>query len=684
MFENMLGAINSIEAGYNVEMSFAEKEKRFFEKVASFGVDLEEIKPILQERNNVLVISCAGAGKTLTLVLRVLYDIYMGYTYKTMEIPSVDENNHVKILDNILITTFLKTGAQELSRVFYDWADKLGIIIEDKSKIKFCTVHAEAYQCLTAILSKISNREYKIAICNPEDETKYVKEVMKRYSVHPVDKQFSSSVITIDEVNDIEGLLTFCRNRLDDSRYSHSIASSYNVDKVIIDSMLEDIKAKRSAQGVMDFDDIQELLLKFLQQNQVLKDFVNSRYSYIYCDEWQDTSQLQYELLKYYFRGNKVFCVGDDDQCIYGWRGSDVNIITKTYREDFNAALHKLSTNYRCGANIVNAVIPSISKNKNRYEKELKAKRDGGTIKTLVNYPVSDLISRVSKAVRTKSVAIISRTNADLLIPAMILEINGGIDYGLSKSVGVKGRMAKQVFQAIKLVTQKYNDYFVDFFRNIVPFRYVEEATSLVDTLKENSISLFDIDEQDMIASVPYLYNSFLQKFIKLKRENEIECYIYVLMTLRDSYGGKSAYARKARDLCDWLIQLIHSDLCEDMDIYEIDNLLNKLIPEALEKRVGKNGRVKLTTVHEAKGKEYDLVCVWNDTAGVFPATVGNRELTQEEFEEERRLHYIAITRGKNEVYVYTTRGLESPFLNECNIEQDVFTYNVGTKFELT
>ena len=93
------------------------------------------------------------------------------------------------------------------------------------------------------------------------------------------------------------------------------------------------------------------------EERQDVIDFISERYEFIFVDEFQDTSQKQYAILKAYMLGAKqIVAVGDDDQTIYSWRGSDHKIITETFINDFSPKISKLSTNYRCPANIVNAV----------------------------------------------------------------------------------------------------------------------------------------------------------------------------------------------------------------------------------------------------------------------------------------------------------------------------------------
>lgn len=682
MLESMTNAVNLVGSVATVN-SVAEpaiasatvkvdKGTEFFAKLMKLGVNLDELGCILTETESSLIIAGAGAGKTTALILKILYDLDTGYCYKTVEIPSANGDNFVKVPANILVTTFLKSGAEDLKKSFFDWSERLGIRGIDTSKIVFRTLHSEVYQALKSM---------GVDINITTDNTSVIRSVMKKFGIRSVVSRSQS--ITVEEIRDIECIISYARNRLDDRKYQHPLMQDYNLDKLLLECVLKETKLSRRLSQVMDYEDLQEILLDTIKKNPAVKANIQSRYDFIYCDEFQDTSQLQYALLQYYFDAAKrVICIGDDDQCIYSWRGSDINIITKYFREDYAPKIHKLSTNYRCKSSILSAVIPSIVCNENRFDKSLRSAVEGGDLKVLVNYPVSDLITRVrNDALMGKTVSILSRTNNDLLVPAIVLEMSGGVDYCVSKSLGMRSRLPRSVFGVIELLTKRYSDKFEEYFRGMLPYKTKMEAQLLCDILKNNKdLSLFNINSEDLSDSVPYLYNSFLREFRQLKEKDTTgrSAYDYALLAVRDTFIGSSAYAKRARDLINYVFELVHSDLCDKLSLFELDTLFNITLPDHLDTRVSRTqARVKLSTIHEAKGKEWDSVYIWNDIRGVFPAMVGNRKLTQEEFEEERRLHYIAWTRAKSSLCVYSTQGVYSPYLEECNCDKDIAVYKV-------
>ena len=634
----------------------------FFQRVERCGINLNELRDILAYGGTMEIVSGAGSGKTTALVLKIIFDIVSGDATKTVVIPSASGGTAVTVVPNILVTTFLKSGAEELSRSFNSWCVRLRYDI-DTSKIKFKTLHAEVYSALQGL---------GVTMNMATDNTSTYRTIMKNLGIR--NSSITSRAITLEEIRDIECIMAYVRNRLDNQKYIHPLMEDYKLTKEIVELFLKMAKAMRRASGTLDFEDMQELLIEGIKSNEAVLKYIQSRYDYIYCDEFQDTSQLQYQLLQYYFsKVKKVVVIGDDDQCIYSWRGSDIKIITEYFKEDYSPKVFNLSTNYRCSANILNAVVPSITQNKYRLEKSLKAYNEGGSLTVKMNYSVLDLISEMKEACKNGSVGVLSRTNNDLLVPALVLELDGGIDFTLSKSVGIHNKLPFTIFGIIKLLTRPYDPTFEEYFNMFVPFYSKRESSVLCEILMVNKEkSIFTIPKEDLEYSVPILWGKFIRPLREwVDSENgeiTIDTYLFLLSMFEMHYEGDSVYCRRARELIGFLRDLASKKWNDSL--LKLDTFITKTLPERLSSRIAtskSSATVKLTTVHEAKGKEWDTVFIWNDTYGVFPAVTEKRELTKEEFEEERRVHYIAWTRARNSLIVYTSRG-RLGFVSECDI----------------
>ena len=638
---------------------------KFYSKLEDMGVNLEELRPILDSDDNLLLLSGAGAGKTTALTLKIIRDLLTGKMMTVNTVNTVYGTTHVQVPAKILVSTFLKTGAQDLQKSLREWCEKLGIVGLDYSTIQFKTIHAEVKDAITRMGAQVRILE---------DTHSLIRSVANKYSIRSHNATTRS--LSADEVNELSTIMAYARNRLDEKRYDHPLAQDYGLTALLLDAFLADFKLFRQASGGMDFEDLQEMLLDAIETNPNVEKFILDRYDYVFVDEFQDVSQLQYRLLQHYFRGAKrKVVVGDSDQTIYSWRGSDGNIIGEQFEKDFNPTVLQLTTNYRCKSNILEAVKPSIMLNNSPHSKTLRSANQGGEVNIVYNGDVNQLVQSIkSDLVRNHTVGILARTNADLLVPALILELDGGIEFGVSKSVNMNGRMAKQIIGMIDLVTKRVTNDFEALLRTFLRKYEWYEAEKLYNVLVSNKgMSIYNIPDQDLKHSVPHLY-PFLNGLRQAYAIGGVEAFLYILGIMEQQvYTGNSVYVQKARDFTHLISKLVmEHDKLKDLSIHEIDILFRSTLPERLSRRVkyAQTAKVKLTTVHEAKGKEWNSVVIWNNVEGAFPNQVGNRDLTQDEFEEERRVHYIAWTRAKDKLTVYTSINNMGTFLQECDLEK--------------
>ncbi len=640
----------------------------FYRKLERFGINLDEARSIMDHTDHraILVPASAGAGKTTIMVLSIIRGILAGdMTVATRIDRPGNEPMYVNQPAKILICTFLKSGANELRLAFRDWCQKLNISGLDFSNITFSTIHKEVKDTLAQMNLKATVLD---------DGKDLVRAVMNMLELRS--SAVRSYTLTYEEVSDMEGIFTYARNRMDDKKYTHPLMSIYGMTQFHLDEALRRYALLRQDKKQLDFEDMSEILLDGARTNPEVEKFIGSKYDYIYVDEFQDTSQLQYEVLKYYFRGCKrVMVIGDDDQTIYSWRGSDIDIIQKRFVEDFDPVIYPLSINYRCPTNILNPIIPSIVKNPNRLPKSIKASKAGGELKILysgtVNELVTNLLEDKSKGYNS---AVLGRTNQDLLIPAIILELNGDVDFSVGKSVNMQSGLGKQIFGIMDLVTKRITPEFDRYLKLFLPRYSQGESAKLVAILKNNrGLNLFNIPDNDLRHSVPTLY-PFLDGLRKMKAEDPVSAYIYILEILtRQVYNGNTPYARKAKEMAEFVKRIVlEHDAVKDLGIDDLSDMFGTYLPERIRDRAGYADQkpVKLTTVHDAKGKGWDSVYIWNDVLGNFPGSVGNRDLTEDEYQEERRVHYIAWTRAKKKLAVFTREDVQGDFLRECDFTQ--------------
>lgn len=650
------------EVGAKVKPS--EKLLLDIEKV---GFNMSQMGDVIRTRGNQLVISCAGSGKTTTLVFKILYDLKTGYATRLVETAV---GGQVRVTDKIWVSTFLNSGAEELRASFKRWSSKLGI--PDVSEaIQFSTIHAE-------FLRALKQFGFNKMIIDGGLNSKYLKEVVGGYHL----KNEFGNALNADNYRDLEGALTYTRNRLDDKRYEKDIYDDLGISGTLVDAILMGWKQKRMENGYIDFDDVQELIYAecYEKGNEKLIEFLSKRYNFLYIDEFQDTSQLQYEVLKLYCRSCKqIFAIGDDDQTIYTWRGSDNSIITKSFARDFDPVINQLAINYRCPSNILNAVIPSIQQNKNRYEKPLESNNEGGEVRILEGYSYTDMVEKLVDGVcadlnKGQTVAILCRVNTDGLLPAMMLDKINKFAFSISgEGMTMQSYIGTTALAIIKLFTERSTPAVK---RALGCLTWDNLAlNNLMGVCKSNKVSIWTVDAKDLAYSCPGIAERILMWRSVRESRGDIQALKYVLTDYRTRVFVKdSQFNLVMRSVLSAVESLLDYSGCESAEefLYDLEYM-----NERLKGRL-RNDRcfVKIVTVHEFKGKEADSVYIWNDSEDVFP--VKKSTDTEEGIEEERRIHYIACTRAKKKSTIVYLRGHKGMFVHEMDLS-DAEVLN-GTK----
>lgn len=630
--------------------------ERLLMDIESCGFNMSQLKTVLTTKGNQLIISCAGSGKTTALIFKVEFDLKSGRSTKVISV----NGNSIRVPEKIWVATFLKSGADELAASFRKW--QYNLHCADMSQaIQFSTLHAEFKRALNAM--GVSTN-----IISEKENESLLKKVIKPYGI----KNANGMQMTADDITTLMGALTYTRNRLDGKRYSLSAYDEYRMSPSIVDAVLMDWKTERVKMGKLDFEDLQEFLYDecYKKQNMNVVDFLAQRYAYIYIDEFQDTSQIQYALIKIYARDATIVAIGDDDQTIYTWRGSDNSIITQNFMRDFSPIKNNLSVNFRCPENILNAVIPSISKNTGRFEKELQAAREGGEV-YYGGYPgymqmAMSLGEMVCEDVKAgKSVAILCRVNSDGLLPALIFDKLGAFPFSVSgKNMTLDSYIGRLVLSIVKLFTDRATQSVQRALELLTWDSYC--VKSLIGVLKSNrGMSIWNIGEEDLCYSCPELADTLLEWRNCRNAMGDVQCLRLVLSEYRTGVFDKDNHfndvVRSVLISLESLLEVYHYDCVEDF-LTDLEDINEKLVARVKLN----NARVRIATVHEFKGKEADCVYIWNDSVDIFPYK--DSMDSAENLEEERRVHYIACTRAREKSTIMYLRNNQGMFVDEMDL----------------
>ena len=624
------------------------------------GYNLDELEPIIRDKGSQLIEAGAGTGKTTQLIFKIQADIISGEATKIVSIPG---GQAMRVLDKIFVGTFLNTGAKELRDALFKVQRKYGYALT-AGDISFSTLHAEFKRALNG-MGVVTN------MISAAEARSMLKKVLSSFNITRDD----GKPLVADDYRIIEGIFTYVRNRLDNQRYNVKACEDYGLTPTIIDGILNTLKRMRWSSNLMDFEDLQEVLYEGLQTNQAVRNYIASRYKYMYLDEFQDTSQIQYEIIKYYAVGlKKIIVIGDSDQCIYTWRGSDVNIIGKKFEEDFKPNVFTLTRNYRCPENILNPIINSIEVNEFRHEKTLRSAHEGGELYPYMFRNYSEMLKTLIKGIETdikegKSVAVLCRTNFEGMIPAFYLEEKRLCTFSISgDNMTLSSPLPKKLLGVTSLFMEKSSAAVKQTLEMFSPSRRETwRVSELVKVLKNNRKGIFDIPMEDIEYSCGFLVPLISElRDLMVKDETGITALRTLYLLLKyNVFDSNSAYCDSARAYIDMLLLIIDSH--EFLDIYDFREYISE-INERLKGRIGKtNVGVQIATVHESKGKEWDSVYIWNDSEGSFPSSQSDPD-NQEQVEEERRIHYIAWTRARKRLTVLGRVGALSPFIKESGV----------------
>lgn len=683
------------EKSLNISESEYEKveNKEQYERVTEFT----ETHDAITTAGNQIINAVAGSGKTSALTFKILYDIVTG---EAMTLKQIESGLPVRVVNKMWVCTFLRSGAEELQSSLTKWQRKLGYS-QTADQINFSTMDAEFKRCINAmgVATNIGDAgKLHNLFCKAVDSCN-----VSRSGGYPLTKE---------DYQILSGILVYYRGRLDNQRYNHPSMKDYDLTPTILDLIAKQFANLRATNGIMDFEEIMELLYKYLyiEPNPAVQDFVANRYNYIYIDEFQDTSQMAYAILKFYARGKlwlnrsgepikvvseggtvpdglytnqetlgKIVVVGDPSQCIYSFRGSDSKILVNDFDEDFKPCLSRLSVNWRCPANILNPVVSSIHCNPDSAVQTIKAAREGGeffayafpSYKSMITQLKVDMTKDMEDDMR---VAILCRTNFDGLIPAFVLAEDGRFDFSISgENMTLNSPLPRKIIGVTSLFTERSTPAVkttLEFFASRQDKWGIKQ---LIDTLKMNNMSIWQIPIEDIRYSCPSL-EKFVTSVKKVfyvngvrDKSKELEALrtVYYMMIV-DVFAGDSAYCESARAYIETLLYVIENhDFQSVYEFLEEIELLNDKLAGRIKK---KSAHIQIATVHEYKGKECDSVYVWNDSDGTFPSSkcdVNNPD----QLNEERRVHYIACTRAKKREHIYSIQIKKGRFAKEMTCD---------------
>jgi DNA helicase II / ATP-dependent DNA helicase PcrA len=418
-------------------------------------------------------------------------------------------------------------------------------------------------------------------------------------------------------------------------------------------------------EGVVDFTELLLRSYELLRNNEVLREHYGRRFRHILVDEFQDTNRLQYRWLKMFSNQNCLFCVGDDDQSIYAFRGANVGNMADFEREFKVKHVVRLEQNYRSHGNILDAANALIANNKNRLGKNLwTAAGKGEPVRVFegesdndeARWIVGEVQALAREGTRLSHMAVLYRSNAQSRAIEHAL-FSQGIPYRVYGGLRFFERAEiKHALAYLRLIAMPDDDNAFLRVANFPPrgigARTIEQ---LQDVAKQNQISLMRAADGSKAALFKRLIDELRSETQGLPLKEMVEVTI-AKSGLVEHYKTE----REGADRIENLEELVNAAAAftEEERVSEsgeaIDPLTAFLTHAALEAGEHQAGdgqdALQMMTVHSAKGLEFDVVFMTGLEEGLFPHEQSVME--RDGLEEERRLAYVAITRARNRLYL--------------------------------
>lgn len=606
-----------------------------------------------------LILAGAGSGKTKTITTRLAYLI-----------------SEVGIApSNTLTLTFTNKAANEMrTRAL----KMLGDAGKNFTPL-LCTFHKFGLLFLKFYIDRLG-RKNNFVIIDTDDK----KRILKGFESNIATPVLASEISNFkNSLLSVEDAAHHAAIEIDE----HKFKDGYYARLANIYKLYEEYLA---ANNLVDFDDLLCLSYKILDEDEALAREISQRYAYIMVDEYQDTNDLQYKLLKKLcLTHENIAVVGDDDQSIYGWRGAKIENILNFKDRFKDVKVIRLEQNYRSTSQILRAANELIDHNRNRLGKELKSTKEGGEEvaliesddETMESLKVAKRIKKLlSSGVAASEIAILYRINA----------LSRSLEDGLNKEKipykmvgGVKfyeRAEVKDVISYLRLVANENDDFSLKRVINRPKRGLGKISLAKIEKIAfENKFSLFEaicaLDESDKELSKKIV--SALDEFAaNLKELKECGSAYELIDKLEAKFGIKKYYeslpdgSERVANI-DEFYAMIKDQIKQDPS-FSIEEFLNEIALQSEQDNIGGEA-ISIMSIHASKGLEFEHLFVIGLEEGFFPLLGDGSDI-----EEERRLAYVAITRAKKTLGLsyansrfykgQRTRLEKSRFLSEAGV----------------
>lgn len=593
-----------------------------------------------------LIIAGAGSGKTLTLVCRI------AWIHGIFETP----------LSRILAVTFTNKAANTIKQ-------RIGNTVNTTIQTAWIgTFHSICHRLLRQYHYDFQiNQNFQII--DQEDQLRIIKKIMRE---HQVDEKITPP----------RKIQYYINQQKENGNRAHQPTDTIDDNHAQLQAIYQHYERYCKQSDLFDFNELILKVVETLQKNTAVTQQLQNQFQYILIDEFQDTNQLQYQLIKQ-IAGDKnhISVVGDDDQSIYSWRGARVDHIL-SFEKDFpNVNTIRLEQNYRSTGNILTAANNLIANNPNRLGKTLWTQADPGEKITIFNaineqeearYLVDNIINNRQHNTKLSQQAVLYRSNAQSRVIEEHLT-RAGIQYVVYGGLRFFERAEiKDSLAYLRLIVNHHDNQAFERIVNVPP-RAIGQAS--LDKLRliaqSNDISLWQAimlssDQSDLLPTRTLrAFQDFMALINTLKEQltqtSASELAEICLQTTGLIQLQEKQHPENAKTKLENMQELINAISQYEQEYQEQSTTITiaKFISDTtLDTHKEQNNNeetdcVQLMTIHSAKGLEFHTVFLTGMEEGLFPH---KRSIADErELEEERRLCYVGLTRAKIKLHITHT-----------------------------
>ena len=593
----------------------------FEQYIEKFNIRLDKQQAEAVTRSgSCLLLAVPGSGKTTSLVARLGYMIYV-----TGIRP-----------EHILTVTYTNAATRDMKHRFESYFGT-----EHSEAVTFRTINSLCNEVISYYTYITGGSSFELL----EDNLPAIREAYISQTGSWPDEA---------DLKEIQQQITYIKNMLLDREQINAI--TVTEDEIKIDGIYSEYSRILKQYRRMDFDDQLVFAFRILRKNNTVRSYFRNKYRYLLVDEAQDTSKIQHYIIQLLAHGrDNLFMVGDEDQSIYGFRAAYPQALMEFSKTYDGSSIMKLETDYRSDGYIVNAAAQFIKQNKQRYQKQMKPAKPAAS-PVLVHTTATrsgqyeNVINILKGTLKGEQTAILYRNN-DSALPYIYHLKKSGIPYTCRgmEATFFTGKTVRFVTDIIRLSYDMGN---IELFLST----YSKTGCYITKKMAETAVSMYENGRSS--RGIWSCLELLVKNGSKSKTIKKTSAYINGLkyMTAPEALETIETLIAGARSIDKEKIYILRCLAAEDMSAEDYIKSLAELEAELDNKSPDSGADIVLSTIHSAKGLEYDNVIIADSIDGVLPGA-------ETDIEEERRLFYVGITRAREKLIILKYQDCYMPFV---------------------